>query len=340
MTDFIPPFESDFAWASTLPSKLYTNPALFGVERQRIFARSWQPAGCLEQVRNPGDYFTADIAGEPVIVVRDAVGSLRAYFNVCRHRAGAVAEGCGNRKTLRCHCHGWTYGLDGHLLAAPEFAGVERFDRSVHGLVPLRAEASGPFVLVNLDDTAASMSQLLGELPRQVMVEELAGWQLVERREYAVRCNWKVYVDNFLEGYDLPVAHPRLHWELDYANYRVETFRYHSLQYAPLRAARAGSGEALYAGGWANGPVLYAWVCPNWMLNRCPDHLQENFVEPLDVGQTRVIFEWDAEPHAFDREALLRGIALGEQTQLRTSRSAGRCTPGWGRAPTTEGAPR
>jgi choline monooxygenase len=307
----LPPFEHDLARASTLPARAYTDPEVLALERERIFARTWQPAGGAESVRRAGEFFTADVAGEPLVVLRDAGGVLRAFFNVCRHRAGAVAEGCGQRQSLQCRYHGWTYGLDGRLLAAPEFEGVEGLDRSALGLLPARAAEWGPLVFVNLDASAPSLEAVLGDLPRRA-AGLLAGLRRVERRDYLVRCNWKVYVDNYLEGYHIPVAHPTLYRELDYAHYRVETFRFHSLQHAPFRASAAGH-ERLYRPEEGAAPALFAWVFPNWMLNRYPDHLQLNVVEPVAVDQTRTVFEWYA-PET-EAAAVARAVAMGEQTQ-------------------------
>src|SRR5438445_141988 len=157
----LPPFERDLALASTLPKYLYTSPDVFALERERIFARTWQPVGRAEQVRQAGDFFTAEVAGEPIVVVRDGARRLRAFFNVCRHRAGAVAEGCGHRQTLQCHYHGWAYALDGALLATPEFDGARELDRSAFGLVPVAVAEWGPLVFVNLDTSAPSLASFL-----------------------------------------------------------------------------------------------------------------------------------------------------------------------------------
>jgi phenylpropionate dioxygenase-like ring-hydroxylating dioxygenase large terminal subunit len=146
-------------------------------------------------------------------------GEIRAFSNVCRHRAGSVAEGCGNRQTLQCAYHGWTYGLDGRLLGTPEFDGVEDFDRQRFGLVPLPAATWGPFVFVNTDGKAPPLAQTLGEIVRETDGLGLEGLRLCERRIYDIACNWKVYVDNYLEGYHVPMAHPGLFRELDYAEY-------------------------------------------------------------------------------------------------------------------------
>jgi choline monooxygenase len=308
-----PPFEPDLARGWTLPARYYTDPAVLARERDRVFARTWQPVGRLELLHRPCDYLTGEIAGEPVVIVRDGGGGLRGFYNVCRHRAGSVAEGCGRRQTLQCSYHGWTYALDGRLVAAPEFEGVCDFDPADFGLKPVRVDAWGPFVFANLDGHAPPLADVLGLIPAETAPFRPAEYTFVERRDYALACNWKAYVDNYLEGYHVPVAHPALFRELDYANYRVETFRFYSKQHAPIRPAQGAAAGRRY-GDAAGSQALYYWVFPNWMVNVYPDNLQLNVVIPLAADRTLTVFEWYAPPGA-DRAAVADSIAFGDQVQ-------------------------
>src|SRR6266404_7329796 len=156
--------DPDIAHAWTLPARFYFDPEVFHRERESIFCRTWQVVGHSDQLANPGDYITTEIAGEPLLLVRNANRELRGFYNVCRHRAGPPATGCGSRKVFRCGYHGWTYGLDGRLLNAPEFEGVEDFRASDFGLVPVRAEEWGAWVFVNLDKNAEPLHPSLREL--------------------------------------------------------------------------------------------------------------------------------------------------------------------------------
>jgi choline monooxygenase len=146
--------------AQTLASRFYTDPHILEIEREKIFRQTWQLVGTLDQacgeingvkrtIADPESYFTMDVAGEPVIVVRDKVGILRAFSNVCRHRAGPIALGSGCKNVLRCQYHGWTYTLDGRLIGTPDVEGVEFFDRSTMGMVPLRVEVWEDFIFVS-----------------------------------------------------------------------------------------------------------------------------------------------------------------------------------------------
>src|SRR5579862_879531 len=156
--------DADIARAWTLPASLYFEPEAFAEERTKIFSRTWQVAGHSAQVAAPGDYFTTELAGEPLLLVRGTDHQLRGFYNVCRHRAGPPAEGCGSRKLFRCGYHGWTYGLDGALISATEIEGVEGFRPEDFALAAVRVEEWFNFVFVNLDPEAPPLREGLGEL--------------------------------------------------------------------------------------------------------------------------------------------------------------------------------
>ena len=132
--------DSDISRAWSVPAPFYTGLAVFAEEKEKIFARTWQVVGHAHQLAKPGDFFTTELLGEPLLLVRGAQGELRGFYNVCRHRAGPPAEGCGSRKLFRCGYHGWTYGIDGSLISAPEVEGVQDFKPEEFALVPVRAE--------------------------------------------------------------------------------------------------------------------------------------------------------------------------------------------------------
>ena len=156
--------DADIARAWTLPASLYTDPSIWIAEREKIFARTWQVVGHASQVENPGDYFTTELIGEPLLLVRGPEGRLRGFYNVCRHRAGPPAEGCGSRKLFRCGYHGWTYGLDGALLSATEIEGVEGFRPEEFALKPVRTEEWFNLVFVNLDPEAPPLRESSGRV--------------------------------------------------------------------------------------------------------------------------------------------------------------------------------
>jgi choline monooxygenase len=315
--------------AQTLASRFYTDPSILEIEKARIFRRTWQLVGTLDHacgevnglqrtIADRETFFTAEVAGEPIVVVSDKEGTLRAFSNVCRHRAGPIALGSGCKNVLRCAYHGWTYTLDGRLIGTPDVEGVEFFDRSTMGMVPLRLETWEQFIFVNFDRGAEPLSAYLGDIPEQARGFQFAGLQFAERRDYVINCNWKVYVDNYLEGYHIPIAHPGLMREIDYSQYRTDTFRYHSQQFAPIRAMKAeDSGDRAYAPGSVAQEALYFWIFPNLMLNIYPDNVSTNLIVPLSQDKTLTIFEWFFHDmgSAKVQERMKKAIAFSDEVQ-------------------------
>jgi choline monooxygenase len=289
------PFDPNIARAATIPARLYNDPVYLELERERIFAHTWQLVGRSDQVKEHGQFFTTAVGNDPIVILRDR-DTLRGFYNVCLHRAGPVAQGCGKRSTLQCRYHGWTYDLTGTLIRAPEMQGVERFDPAEMHLVPIQVATWGPLVFANLDGKAPPLIEVLEDVPRRVAPFRCGEMQYVTRKEWDIACNWKIYVDNYLEGYHLPVVHPGLHKELDYDNYRVEPHRYSSIQHAPLRAVHGGNPDRKYDPAKTDvGEAVYVWLFPNMMLNVYMGQMQTNVVIPRGHDRCTVVFEWYAE---------------------------------------------
>lgn len=306
-------FDDCLAKAATPPSRWYTDPAFLEQEKAKVFARTWQLAGRADAVKEPGQYFTATIADEPVIIARGRDAVLRAFSNVCRHRAGPVACGAGAGKSFRCGYHGWTYGLDGSLINTPEFDGVEGFSLEANGLPQFKVETWGALVFVNLDAAAQPLSETLADLPLVVGHRNFEAMTRAAHKDWYVECNWKVYVDNYLEGYHIPIVHPSLNRELDYKEYRTETKRFYSIQHAPIRRDRA---TRIQTEG-ASAEAQYFWIFPNLMLNVYPDNYSTNLIVPLSAERTLTVFEWyfkDAESDA-TREAVRRTVEFSDEIQ-------------------------
>jgi choline monooxygenase len=288
-------FNPDLARASTIPARWYTDPEMLAAENRSVFGRTWQCVGQAQWVAEPGSYFGCEVGGEPVLVARAKDGELRAFSNVCRHRGSLLASSephCAN--VIRCPYHAWTYSLDGRLLSQPEFEGVEDWDRTKVRLPEFRAATWGPFVFVHLDAEAPALLDVFGAIPSEIaeMGCPIDRLQSSYRRDYVIHCNWKVYIDNYLEGYHLPAAHPSLFRELDYQQYRVDTHRYYSSQFAPIRARSDGARRYEFTDSTRS--ALYYWIFPNFMLNVYPDNLSSNIILPLGPDRTLTIFEWFA----------------------------------------------
>jgi choline monooxygenase len=302
------------AW--TLPAQLYTDPAVFHDEQQKIFSRTWQVVGHRHQVQKPGDYFTAEVADEPLLITRDATGQLRVFSNVCRHRAGPIAQGCGSRKVFRCVYHGWTYGLDGALLHSTEMEGVEGFRHEDFHLAPIRSEEWFNLIFVNLDPDAAPLAHALRELVPQAERFDFPAMKFFARRTYDMKCNWKTYNDNYLEGFHLPTIHPGLNRELDFNSYVVEPYSQHVRQFSPIRGAQPGdTTPRRYQETREDLTTDYLWAFPNWMLNCYPDNVSLNIILPLETERTFAIFEWYLPEKDLNTPAAQDSVRFSEEIQ-------------------------
>lgn len=272
------------ARATTIPAAWYTDPRFDALDRRAVFGRHWQGVGDASQVAAAGQHLVAEIAGEPLVVVRGKDLVLRAFYNVCRHRGGPVAleDGCSN--ALQCKYHGWTYLLDGTLRGVPAMDRTELFDRKDFGLVPVRVETWEGLVFVNLDPGAPPLDTFVRGIAERMPAVRMSDLRFAHRSEYEVRCNWKVYVDNYLEGYHVPYVHPELAKLYDYHSYSTTAFEWYSLQHSPL------AGDSLYAP--AGGDAFYWFVFPNFMLNVLPGRLQTNLVLPLGHDRCKVVFRY------------------------------------------------
>jgi len=295
--------------ALALSARCYTDPRMPALDAAAVFARSWQLVCHQSQLDGVGDHVVTTIAGLPLLVVRSDGATIRAFHNVCRHRAGPVASCDGKGATaLRCRYHGWTYGLDGVLRGAPEMGRTPDFDPSSIRLPEVRVQVWQGLVFVSTGDAPAFDAFVAGIDARLGEERSLAGFEFHHRASWEVACNWKVYVDNYLEGYHVPHIHPGLNSVLDYRSYVTETAAWYSYQYSPLE-----SGDELYG----SGEALYYFLYPNTMLNILPGRLQTNRVLPLGVDRCRVEFDFyyapDAGEHAHARRE--RDVAFSDQVQ-------------------------
>jgi choline monooxygenase len=312
--------DRDIARASTLPAPLYFSAATFEEEKAAIFSTTWQLVGHAHQAAEPGDYFTFDFIGEPLLIVRGDDGVLRGFYNVCRHRAGNPATDCGNRKLFRCGYHGWTYRLDGALLVTPEFDGVENFDPKNFGLVPIRIEEWFNLIFVNLDPKARALHESLGDMPAQAAKFDFSAMKFSERRTYDMQCNWKTYIDNYLEGYHVPSVHPSLNREIDYGAYTVETYPRYIRQWTPIRGAQQGDEVPRRYQESRDLTADYFWIFPNWMLNCYPDNVSVNIILPLTAERTLAIFEWYVPEKDLGSETARKASAFSDEIQEEDGR--------------------
>lgn len=305
--------------ASTPPSAWYTDAAFADFEIDRVYGRGWQAVGRVSQVENPGSFFTGRVGKTLFVVCRDETGQLRAFHNVCRHHAAAVAAGSGCTHSFVCPYHGWTYGLDGRLQKANRLAGIRNFSARENGLVPIRAATWGPFVLISLAESEAAEGSSTveeGWLGSAGPILAAAGINSslhhVASREYVMNCNWKVYCDNYLDGgYHVPHAHASLAACLDLPSYSTNLLERVSIQ--SCRAAKEDEPDCnVRVGSIAN----YAFVYPNFMINMYGPWMDTNLVLPISPSECRVVFDWFLDSSlVHDKDYIESSIADSEVVQ-------------------------
>jgi choline monooxygenase len=278
--------------ARTIPGSWYTDARIGELETRTVFSRTWQMVARVDQLAEAGQYVTTEVGGEPIVVVRGHDGVLRAFYNVCRHHAAAVMTECeGRADRLRCPYHGWTYSLDGTLKSLTEFEGVASFDRSSNGLVAVSVATWEQLVFVHLDPHPPSIDEWLGaRLREQVGALDLGTLRFAARREWTIACNWKVFVDNYLDGgYHIPFLHKGLNSILSFKEYTVDCFDRVCLQSSPIDSA--ARSDAMTA-SVRKGQAAYYWLYPNLMLNWYEGYLDTNLVLPLGTDRMKVVFDF------------------------------------------------
>ena len=272
--------------AVTPPSAWYTNSAIEKLEQDSVFSDSWLVAARKELLQESGQYVATIIAGQPIVIVRGE--TIKAFYNVCQHHAAQVMEtGNGCARALTCPYHGWTYKLDGSLAVTPQFENADDFDKTTHGLKEVRVEVWQQWVFVCLNDDAPALSEFLGELYHQLEPLNLDKMRFHRRVSYDLACNWKVYVDNFLDGgYHVPFLHKGLSSALDGKHYKIEVTDKYCLQSCPTKQRDNDISQV------RTGTARYYWQYPNLMIN-CYDAIMGIIiVEPVAVNKCKIIFEY------------------------------------------------
>lgn len=193
--------------AETLPPACYFDPEFYAREVERIFTAGWVMVARLDQLPNKGDYFTKDFAEIRLIVLRDLEGRVRAYANSCRHRGARLLDGRGNCRAIVCPYHAWTYALDGSLRGAAGMEETRDFRKEDFGLVEIRADTWGGFIFVSVDPSGVSLADWLGDLPGLLAMYRLEDMVATRRETFEVACNWKLWTENYMEGYHIPTVH-------------------------------------------------------------------------------------------------------------------------------------
>ncbi|KAA8522737.1 hypothetical protein F0562_009102 [Nyssa sinensis] len=306
--------------ALTPPSSWYTHPSFLSLEFDRVFFRGWQ---AVEQIKCPRDFFTGSLGNVEYVICRDDKGIVHAFHNVCRHHASLLAFGSGKKSCFVCPYHGWTYGLDGALLKATRITGIRNFNINELGLIPLKVAIWGPFVLLNLEkesfpqqeaDGNVVGNEWLGSSSEMLSTNGVdSSLSYVCRREYTIECNWKVFCDNYLDGgYHVPYAHKGLAYGLKLESYSTTIFEKVSIQ-----RCDGDSVESKDDFDRLGSKVLYAFIYPNFMINRYGPWLDTNLVLPLGPRKCQVIFDYFLDASLKDDISFIeRSLEDSERVQM------------------------
>lgn len=292
----------------SLKAEAYVDPRWYKVDLDQIIARTWQWVCHVEKLREPGSYVTIDIAGRPIAVVRDKDGTLRAFYNVCKHRAHHVLSGEGKTSKMMCPYHAWTYRLDGQLVRAPHTEPLEGFDIKDVCLDQVQVEEFCGFVYVNLDPDASPLKSQTGDLATEIRhwAPDIDNLTFGHRLTYDIKSNWKNVVDNFLECYHCPTAHKDFCTLVDMDTYKVTTYGIYS-----SHMADAGK-TANTAYDTSNATVkthAVWWLWPNTCLMRYPGRSSMIVLNIIPAGPDRTLETYDffletPEPTEAERESI------------------------------------
>ncbi|KNA05499.1 hypothetical protein SOVF_189800, partial [Spinacia oleracea] len=275
---------------------------------------------CVDQIKNAHDYFTGRLGNVEYVICRDGVGKIHAFHNVCRHHASILAYGSGRKTCFVCPYHGWTYGLEGNLLKAPRITGLRNFNPKEYGLVPINVATWGPFVVVNLSSSEEEVdygnmeNDWLGGSADLLSINGVdTSLSYICRREYTLECNWKVFCDNYLDGgYHVPYAHKNLASGLNLDSYSTEMFEKVSIQ--RCASSSTETGEDFDRLG---SKALYAFVYPNFMINRYGPWMDTNLVIPLGPRKCQVVFDYFLDASLKDDKAFIeRSLKDSEEVQI------------------------
>ena len=290
--------------AVSFPSFMYTSEEVFSLERERFFGKTWLYVGHISQLSEANSYFTTSIAGIPLLIVRDRNGILRAFHNVCTHRAAPVAIGSGQCNRLVCPYHAWTFDLEGNLRGIPNFEEYVDFNPAEHNLKAVHIDTWGPFIFVNAAAQCEPLKAQLNELPALFDAYQFTEWRRIHSVDYYTDTNWKLYVENNAENYHEPIVHKssystnEVSWNNNYNLIQCEARHYYYLQYTPHpQDSFGGYGfkpevikpdlpEHLMAGT----SVMSFW--PNFAWIACPESIIIYTIDPQSVSRTRVRWEW------------------------------------------------
>jgi choline monooxygenase len=339
--------------ANSFPAFMYTSDQVYQLERTQFFHKNWIYVGHISQLDGPGSYFTTSIAETPLLIVCDRQGTLRAFHNVCTHRAAPVALDSGSCHRFICPYHAWTFDLEGNLRGTPDFETYVDFHPDEYALSSIQIDTWGPFIFVNVDPDAAPLSEQLNEIPGLFNDYHLSEWVRVHAVDYYTDTNWKLYVENNAENYHEPIVHKssygtgQVSWNNSYNLIQCESRHHYYLQFTPYAPnsdeAKHGFQPGLFKDNlperlMQGTSVMSFW--PNFAWIICPTSAIIYTIDPQGAAHTRIRWEWlvPNTPEAQSAENLDTLIQLYDRVQqedlnLLPDVQRGIMSPGYVRGP-------
>jgi choline monooxygenase len=284
--------------ASPLPGWCYTSQEWYQREVDTMFKKDWICVGRAEQIPAVGDFFSIEVVGQPLIVVRDETGQVKVHSALCRHRGAIITEGKGKCRAFVCPYHSWTYALGGKLVSTPgnppPMAGVEGFRMSDHNLTPIRSGLWGGFIFITFDEKAEPLEQWLGDLPAFLAGYDLENMQWTHKDTYEVDCNWKVWLENAFENYHAMTIHRK---HMDPAN--PQNWEFEATQ-GPWEAMFSKRSIVAYSGlppipgldeRKASG-LFHIWVQPSVQIILTSSYMKFRQYLPEGPGKLRLYENW------------------------------------------------
>ena len=285
-------YDTNPARSLSLAADAYTDPRWYNVDQHAVLAKSWQWVCHVEKLRAPGSYVTAEIAGQPVAIVRDAEGQLRAFYNVCKHRAHELLKGEGSITRIMCPYHAWVYRLNGQLARAPHTETLEEFNTGDVCLDQVQVEEFCGFLFVNLDPQAQPLARQSGNLETEIRhwAPDIEDLTFGHRLTYDIKSNWKNVVDNFLECYHCPTAHKDFCTLVDMDTYKVTT---HGIYSSHMADAGKDSNSAYDVSNATVRTHAVWWLWPTTCLMRYPGRSSMIVLNIIPVGPNRTLETYD-----------------------------------------------
>ena len=292
----------------TITSSWYSDEKILKIEKENIFSKSWHLLGSIDQIPDKGDYLIKTINDQPIVVINDIDGRINVFYNVCQHRGCVLLKKDGNSKQIKCGYHGWVYELNGKLKAARGFD-KEDLDFEQLNLKSIEHYIWMKQIFVKLESDCNNLPKTLKEIENIISPIKFDNYLFHLRKSYEINCNWKVYMDNYLEGFHIPLVHPKLNRVIDYKSYSTEIFDNFSLQWCHINAE-----SSPYKKTDDTSKAYYFTLFPNILFNIAPGRLQTNIIEPIDASSCNVYFDYYFETEE-DLESIQEDISFSEKVQ-------------------------